>query len=178
MAQLKRQTQKALSTELQERRLQLREAFDRATAKPIEPDKGARINYLVFILGSEFFAWPAAGLTRILLNRKIVLLPGRQDSHYGVINYKNQVLSVTNLHHRFGLDSVQPDDQNIVLISKGLRIDTALLVDDLTTIVSVAEGAIRPKPISLDPKTAQMIVGEFFHQGQMVTVLNSDAFSG
>lgn len=163
--------------ETSNRLLRLREDFDRATAKPIAPRSDDRVNYLVFKLERESLAWPTASLTEILANRRIVLIPGRQDSLYGVINFKNRVLTVSNLHHRFNLAAVRPDENNIILVSRGLAVDTALLVDDLVAILSVAAGEIKPKPMSLDPETAQMIVGEFHHRGQMVTVLNPDAFS-
>lgn len=155
----------------------LQEEFDRATAKPIETRQADKRSYVVFKLGRELFAWPVANLTQIVVNRRIVTLPGRQKSFYGVMNYKNKTLSVTNLHHLLNLGSMKTDQITTLLISKGLMVDTAFAVNRLVTIVSVAVNAIAPKPISMTD-AASMIAGEFFHREQMVTVLNPDAFSG
>jgi chemotaxis signal transduction protein len=164
--------------DLYDRLRELKEAFDQATAKPVETRPTDRVNYLVFELGREWFAWPVANLTRIVVNRRIVPLPGRQEDLYGVMNYKNKVLAVANLHHRLNLNSIKPDEINIVLISKGLAMETAIAVDRLVAIAPVPAGAIAPKPISLESETGQMIVGEFHHGGQMVTVLNPAGFGG
>jgi chemotaxis signal transduction protein len=164
----------ALSNRLRE----LKEAFDRATAKPVETRPTDRVNYLVFELGREWFAWPVANLTRIVADRRIVALPGRQQDLYGVTNYKNEVLAVANLHHRLNLNSIKPDEINILLISKGLAVESAIAVDRLVAMAPVSAGAIAPKPISLESETAQMIAGEFHHRGRMVTVLNPAGFGG
>jgi chemotaxis signal transduction protein len=157
---------------------ELKAAFDRATAKPVETRPTDRVNHLVFELGREWFAWPVANLSRIVVNRRIVALPGRQKDLYGVMNYKNKVLAVANLHHRLNLNAIDPDEINILLISKGLAVETAIAVDRLVSIAPVANSAIAPKPISLESEAAQMIAGEFRHRGQMVTMLNPAGFSG
>lgn len=175
---LKTKSGDTLFTDLYDRLRELKEGFDRAIAKPIETRPTDRVNYLVFELGREWFAWPVANLTEIVLNRRIVASPGRQEDLYGIMNYKNKVLAVANLHHHLNLNSKNPDEINILLISKGLAMESAIAVDQLVAIVPVPAGAIAPKPISLESETAQMIAGEFHHRGQMVTVLNPAGFSG
>jgi chemotaxis signal transduction protein len=175
---LKSKSGDTLFADLYDRLREIKEAFDRATAKPVETRPTDRINYLVFELGREWFAWPVANLTQIVLDHRIVALPGRQEDLYGVMNYKNEVLAVTNLHHRLNLNSIDPDEINILLISKGLAVETAIAVEQLVSMAPVSTGAIAPKPISLESETAQMIAGEFHHRGQMVTVLNPAGFSG
>jgi chemotaxis signal transduction protein len=175
---LKTKSGDTLFADLCDRLRELKEAFDQATAKPVETRPTDRVNYLVFELGREWFAWPVANLTQIVLDRRIVALPGRQKDLYGVMNYKNKVLAVANLHHRLNLNSIDPDKINILLISKGLAVETAIAVDRLVSMAPVPTGAIAPKPISLESETAQIIAGEFHHRGQMVTVLNPGGFSG
>jgi chemotaxis signal transduction protein len=157
---------------------EVKAAFDRATAKPAETRPTDGVNYLVFELGREWFAWPAANLTQIVVNRPIVALPGRQADLYGAMNYKNKVLAVANLHHHLNLSSMKPDEIKILLISKGLAVDAAIAVDRLVAMATVATGAITPKPISLESETAQMIIGGFKHRGRMVSVLDPAGFSG
>ncbi|MGD8845845.1 MAG: chemotaxis protein CheW [Desulfobacteraceae bacterium] len=175
---LKTKSGDTLSADLYDRLRELKEAFDRATAKPIETRPADRVNYLVFELGREWFAWPVANLAQIEIDRRIVALPGRQADLYGVMNYKNKVLAVANLHHRLNLNSIDPDEIKIVLISKGLGVEAAIAVDRLVAIAPLSTSAMAPRPISLESETAQLIAGEFHHRGQMVTVLNPAGFSG
>jgi chemotaxis signal transduction protein len=167
-----------LFADLSNRLRELKEVFDRSTAKPVETRPTDRVDYLVFALGGEWLAWPVANLARIVVNGRIVALPGRQEDLYGVMNYKNKVLAVANLHHRLNLNSINPDEINILLISKGLAVETAIAVDRLVAMAPVSTGAVAPKPISLESETAQMIAGEFPHRGRMVTVLNPAGFGG
>jgi chemotaxis signal transduction protein len=166
-----------LSSDIQNRLLRLKETFDRAIAKPIASKPGNRTQYLVFKLEQEYFAWPAADLEEIILNRRIVALPCRQERSYGIVNYKNDVLPVINLHSHLNFASEKPQKGRILLITRGLATDTAVLVNDLVTLVPVANNRIRPKPISIKPEITHKISGEFYHEGQMVTLLNPAAFS-
>jgi chemotaxis signal transduction protein len=175
---LKTKSDDTFFADLHDRLRELKEAFDQATAKPVETRPADRVNYLVFELGREWFAWPVANLARIVLDRRIVALPGRQEALYGAMNYKNKILAVANLHHHLNLNAIDPDEINILLISKGLAVETAIAVDRLVSIAPVPAGAIASKPISLESETAQMIAGEFHHRGRMVTVLNPAGFSG
>jgi chemotaxis signal transduction protein len=157
---------------------ELKEGFDRAVAEPAPTRQPHRADYLVFELGREWFAWPVVNLARIVVNRRIVTLPGRQDDLYGVMTYQNRVLAVANLHHRLNLGSMKPERIHTLLISKGLPEDTAIAVERLVAIAPVATSEMAPRPISLASDTAQMIDGEFYHQGRMVTLLNPAGFSG
>jgi chemotaxis signal transduction protein len=161
-----------LSADLQARLGEIKAAFDRAIAKPVETRSTDGVNYLVFELGRELFAWPVAHLTQIVVNRPVVALPGRRADLYGAMNYKNKVLAVANLHHHLNLSPMKPHEIKILLISKGLAVDAAFAVDRLVAMTPVEMGAIAPKPISLESETAQMIVGEFYHRGRMVSLLD------
>jgi chemotaxis signal transduction protein len=175
---LKTKSSDTLFTDLYDRLREIKAAFDRATAKSAEIRPADRVTYLVFELEREWFAWPVANLTQIVRDRRIVALPGRQEDLYGVVNYKNKVLAVANLHHRLHLNAIDLDKIDILLIAKGLSEETAIAVDRLVAMAPVPTGAIAPKPISLESKTAQIIIGEFHYQGHLVTVLNPAGFSG
>jgi chemotaxis signal transduction protein len=167
-----------ISNDIHGRLLRLKENFDRTIAQPIEVKPRDRTKYLVFRLKEEFFAWPAANLKEIVFDLPIVALPGRLDRFYGIVNYKNNVLPVVNLHHHLNLASEKSEKSHILLITKALAADSALLVDGLILVAPVANDRIRPKPISIEAETAHMICGEFYHKEQMVTILNPEAFCG
>ncbi len=107
-----------LSSDIQNRLLRLKETFDRAIAKPIASKPGNRTQYLVFKLEQEYFAWPAANLEEIILNRRIVALPCRQERFYGIVNYKNDVLPVISLHSHLNFASEKPQKGRILLIKE------------------------------------------------------------
>ncbi len=166
------------SSGFEERLRTLRESFDLAATRPVEYGRRDLTVYLLFRVGRETFAWPTASLREIVINRKIVPAPGGLKGVHGVINYRNEVLAVINLHFRLKQPPFQPGTENILLITKGLRTDAALLVDRLIDARKLADREIKAKPLSLDSETARMIAGEFLHEGEMATLLQPESISG
>ncbi len=82
------------SNNLQQRFDELRESFDLSVARPIETEVKIFTEYIAFKLGHETFAWPTSYIKEMLLNQRIIPIPGRMENLYGVVNYKNQVLPV------------------------------------------------------------------------------------
>ncbi len=157
---------------LRQRLQQLRESFDASVSEPISEDAGVYKKYVAFKLGRELFAWPASQISEIGVDKKIIPIPGNMVELYGVLNHKNRVLSVLNLHRMLGLESVKAAKRGTILVSRGLAVDLAVLVDGLKAVLTRADGDIAPKPFSIDQGTAGLIVGEFYYRGEMITILN------
>lgn len=162
----------AIHDTLGQRLQQLRDSFDASVSEPIDEDAKAYKKYVTFMLGRELFAWPASHISEIGVDRKIIPIPGKMAEFHGVLNHKNRVMSVINLHNMLGLDSVNKGKRGTVLVSKGLAVDLAVLVDGLKTVLTRADGDMEPKPFSIDNGTEGLIVGEFYHKGEMITILN------
>jgi chemotaxis signal transduction protein len=164
--------------EMQAKLHQLQESFEQAVSAPQKTVETGKLGFVLFRLGREIYAWPTDNLLEIVSNHRIYPLPGRRSELYGAINYRNAVMSVTNLHHLLNQPSIEVEAGNLLLVTKGLSVNTALLVDELEGVLSVAEKAISPKPISLDSATSKLIAGEFFRDKQMVTSLVPEAIRG
>lgn len=168
-----------ITSEILKKRLdQLKESFDRSVVESIETKAGVYSKYISFNLNNEFFAWPVSNLKEILVNQKILPIPGKLETLYGMLNYKNMVLSVTNLHHLLELTSVEVGEENTLLVSRGLPVETALWVDGLGPVLSIAKGDIKHKPLRLEHVVAEMITGEYYHRGQLIAILNPVSIPG
>lgn len=164
--------------DIKERLKQLRDTFDLAITLPVVKETRAFVPYLVFKLGQEWFGMPSIHIREIIVDHQIVRLPGNNVYLGGVINYRNAVLSVLNLHQMLKISSRDETPGSILIISKGLGVDTSFLVNKLAGFLSVDENRIKPKPFSLEPSIGQLLKGEYFHQDQMVTLLNPDCLAG
>ncbi len=161
------------TTELLEKELrELKESFDLALIKPFDTEAKTYLKYIAFALDDELFAWPVANLKEIVMNRKIVPIPGTGDNLHGAVNYKNQVLPITNLRYYLGLRLDEPGRANTLMVVKDLAFETAFPVDRLEGILVVDEQCVKPKPVSLDQDIAAMITGEIVHDGRMIALLN------
>ena len=164
----KETTTERLRKELRE----LKESFDLAILKPFDEHGRKYEKYIAFVLGDEIFAWPVSNLKEVVVNRRIISVPGGVDPLRGVINYKNQVLPVTSLHHMLGLPSHETGRENIMMVAGGLSFETAFPVDRLTAVLSIAKEDIKPKPLSLDHDTAAIITGELIQNDRIITILD------
>ncbi len=130
----------------------LKNSFDLSISEPIETSVKEYNTYLSFQLDNECFAWPVIHLTEVLINQRIILIPASVKTIYGVINYKNQVIPVMNLHQALGIKHKKPGEQNIILVTKGVSFQFAFSVDALKNILSLEIDDIKSKPLSLNPE--------------------------
>jgi len=157
---------------------QLRESFDATVAEPIETDDRVYRQYIDIGLGGEIYAWPANYIREILIHQKVIPIPGKVDALGGVVNYRNQVISIIDLHHLLGLGPAELSERNTLLVTRGLKTDFAVLVDGLEAVLSRTNDDIRPKPVSLDEGGKKIVEGEFYHQGTMTTIINPEMIIG
>ncbi len=165
-------------TALQRRLDALRASFEEALVRPFEDAPPATTPCLAFYLNQERFAWPVNRLAEVLRRQRILPAPGVIPGILGVINYRNQTLSVTSLHDLLGLPRPDPQEAHALLITRGLTTDTALPADRLIGVIAVADADVRPKPVTLDRAAAALIAGETFSAAGMISILNPDAVSG
>ena len=154
----------------------LKKSFDLDQTKPFEYESKNLFKYIVFHISQEQYAWPLSYLKEIVLKQFVVPIPGKCESLCGVFNYRNQVMPVINIYYLLGLGAVDLEKENILMVTKGLSIESAIPVDSLVSMISIAESDIKPRPISLNSETASLIKGEAIIDQQLISILYPDAF--
>jgi purine-binding chemotaxis protein CheW len=154
----------------------LKKNFDLDQTKPFTYESKNQFKYIVFYISEEQYAWPLSNLKEIVLKQVVVSIPGICESLCGVFNYRNQVMPVINIYHLLGLGSVDLDKVNILMVTKGLSIESAIPVDSLVSMISISESDIKPRPISLNSEVASLIKGEAIIDKQLISILHPDAF--
>jgi len=163
----------SLSKELES----LKQGFDFDQTKPFKYEVKNQFKYIVFYISQEQYAWPLSHLKEIVLKQEIVPIPGKCDSLCGVFNYRNQVMPVINSYYLLGLSTVNDmEKKNILMVTKGLSIESAIPIDSLVSMISISESDIKPRPISLSSDIASFIKGEVIVDNQLITILYPDAF--
>jgi purine-binding chemotaxis protein CheW len=154
----------------------LKHNFDLDQTKPFEYESSNSFKYIVFHISQEQYAWPLINLKEIALNQNVVPIPGKCESLCGVFNYRNQVMPVINIYYLLGLGAVDMENDNIMMVTKGLPIAMAIPVDSLVSMISIAESDIKPRPISLSSEIASLIKGEVIVDNKFISILFPDAF--
>ncbi|MYM39200.1 chemotaxis protein CheW [Duganella qianjiadongensis] len=112
---------------------------------------------VVFRLGTEEFGVPIANVQEIVrVPATLTHVPQAPTAVEGVINLRGAVLTVVDLRRRLGLDSVERNDGQriIVLLIDGLR--TGFIVDAVAEVLKVPAAAIEPAP-RLSADQAQLL---------------------
>jgi len=154
----------------------LRKSFDFDQTKPFEYELKNLLKYIIFYISQEQYAWPLSNLKEIVLKQIVVPIPGKCESLCGVFNYRNQVMPVIDTYYLLGLGTVDMEKENILMVTKGLPIESAIPVDRLVSMISIPESDIKPRPISLSSEIASLIKGEVIVDNQLISILYPDAF--
>jgi chemotaxis signal transduction protein len=85
-------------------------------------------------------------------------------------------MPVINIYYLLGLGAIDMENENILMVTKGLPIAMAIPVDSLVSMISIAESDIKPRPISLSSEIALLIKGEVIVNNQFISILYPDAF--
>lgn len=150
---------------------ELRNNFEQSVSEETANGNGISERYLIFRLGNESFAVPIIQLREILLAGKIVPVPGAPLFVHGVINFRNNILLVSNIHHMLQLP-FKKADKNYLLVTRNIALQAALLVDGIVNLVAVDQKDIKPKISRPMENNDPLIAGEIYYQKKLVTLLD------
>jgi purine-binding chemotaxis protein CheW len=101
-----------------------------------------------FILADEFFCVDILMVQEILKNASITTIPDSPNFIVGVINLRGNIIPVIDLCKRLNLTRVNQsgsDAEWIIILKINERV-TGFVVDRVTSVLKVPEGAIQPPP--------------------------------
>jgi purine-binding chemotaxis protein CheW len=107
-----------------------------------QEDLSEQNDYIVVLYGDQRFGLPAAACREVLRLPRIVRVP-RLPAHLpGIINLRGEIVAVTDLRPLLQLPCKEPTTSfRIVVVADGI-IRTALLVEQVEGLHSVAESAV------------------------------------
>jgi len=138
-------------------------------------DAVTHIQLACFNLGDKLFAVDIMRIREILVPQKLSPLPSRSGLLEGVINLRGTVIPVMNLRKRFGAVISDDDPGGKLLIVSLVSQQLALVVDDVTEVITLPVGDIRPPVQSASGSGMEYVLGVCLSQGQVVMILNIDA---
>jgi len=127
---------------------------NREIANVDEPQR----SLVLFKLAEKKFAFYGSQIKEILAERPISWVPGCPASLEGVINYRGRVESVININHLLDTPS-QETGKRTILIGRGKKMQSGILVDKLVDVLDVAESQIHPAADNLSASMQKVVVG-------------------
>lgn len=102
-----------------------------------------------FKIGNEEYGVDIMRVQEIILMGAITKMPEAPAFIKGLINLRGNVISVTDLRTRFGLESKQADDRTrIIVMNLGER-TVGVVVDEVNEVLRISKSQIEPAPSSI-----------------------------
>jgi purine-binding chemotaxis protein CheW len=114
---------------------------------------------VLFKQAGNNFAFYGAQIKEIMAERAISWVPGCPPSLEGVINHRGRVESVINLNRLIDTPSHDAPGKRTILIGRGTKMQSGMLVDKLIDVLDVAESQIHPAVDNLSAAMQKIVVG-------------------
>ena len=133
---------------------------------------------------SEFVSFTVAGqafclkITQIREIRRwspVTILPHAPSDVLGVMNLRGAVIPIYDLSARFGLETTEASERNVVIVVSSDGKPVGLLAESVSEIISIAPEEIQETPPVDSRNTMEYIQGIISHDETMVRIINLDA---
>ncbi|PWR72503.1 chemotaxis protein CheW [Methanospirillum stamsii] len=118
------------------------------------------IQVVEFILGDDIFAINLFDVKEIVEYTRITPLPGREQFIKGIIDLRGEITTIIDLKEKMGITAnkeINEQARIIVIDNSVTKSKTGILVDDVTTVMSVHSSQIDQK--TCDTDTSSYILG-------------------
>lgn len=126
------------------RALWRRRAIELAAAPDRDREAGEAHTLVVLRLGGDRYAVPIAAVREIQRVGAVTLVCGAPAFVRGVINLRGSILALLDLRALFGLEPTPLGPGARILIAEGAGMVLGILVEEVTEIVDVPAGEIKP----------------------------------
>ncbi|EAQ45408.1 hypothetical protein MED193_01600 [Roseobacter sp. MED193] len=133
---------------------------------------------------SEFVSFTVAGqafclkITQIREIRRwspVTILPHAPSDVLGVMNLRGAVIPIYDLSARFGLETTEASERNVVIVVSSAGKPVGLLAESVSEIISINPEEIQETPPVDSRNTKEYIQGIISHDETMVRIINLDA---
>ena len=133
---------------------------------------------------SEFVSFTVAGqafclkITQIREIRRwspVTILPHAPSDVLGVMNLRGAVIPIYDLSARFGLETTEASERNVVIVVSSAGKPVGLLAESVSEIISLNPEEIQETPPVDSRNTMEYIQGIISHDETMVRIINLDA---
>ena len=132
------------------------------------------IELMAFRIGAQEFCIDIVSVREIRGWTPATPLPHSPQFVRGVINLRGAVLPIVDLAARLGLGSVDPSSRHVIIVAQVGRQIVGLLVDAVSEILTVPDGAIQPTPNVASELAKTFVRGVLALDGRMISFVALD----
>ncbi len=137
---------------------------------------GITNQYIVVLLGSEFYGIDISNVDNIVRMQNITRVPKSQDYFNGVINLRGEIVSVMSLRKKFKLEDDEfTDKTRIIILKPDHQEPIGVIVDVVEEVVTLEEDLIEKMSSDNRNDKAKYLLGVGKDGERLISLLNIPA---
>jgi len=132
------------------------------------------IKVVCFRIGEDVYALDIMRVREIIKPQRLFGLPEAPSCVEGAINLRGSIIPVADLRKRFGLPQSAENGKSRLLVTVVSRQSLALIVDEVTEVVSIPARDIRPPPRAVRVAGYRYLIGVCLVKDTMILLINLD----
>jgi purine-binding chemotaxis protein CheW len=125
-----------------------------------------------FQVGRETYGIPIAALHEIVRVPEITAVPDAPAYMEGVINLRGKIVSVLDLHKRFGRSATPLQRRSRILVVEHKGRLAGMIVDEASEVLKIPESDIEPAPGMMQEGGLDCVTGLGKYQGRLIILLD------
>ena len=125
-----------------------------------------------FQVGRETYGIPIALLHEIVRVPEITAVPDAPAYMEGVINLRGKIVSVLDLHKRFGKTASPLHRRSRILVVENLGRLAGMIVDEASEVLKIPESDIEPAPGMMMEGGLDCVTGLGKYKGRLIILLD------
>jgi purine-binding chemotaxis protein CheW len=125
-----------------------------------------------FQVGRETYGIPIASLHEIVRVPEITAVPDAPSYMEGVINLRGKIVSVLDLHKRFGRSATPLQRRSRILVVEHKGRLAGMIVDEASEVLKIPESDIEPAPGMMQEGGLDCVTGLGKYKGRLIILLD------
>ncbi|MBI3475306.1 MAG: chemotaxis protein CheW [Acidobacteria bacterium] len=125
-----------------------------------------------FRVGRETYGIPIASLHEIVRVPEITAVPDAPAYMEGVINLRGKIVSVLDLHKRFGKSATPLHRRSRILVVEHKGRLAGMIVDEASEVIKIPESEIEPAPGMMQEGGLDCVTGLGKYLGRLIILLD------
>ena len=125
-----------------------------------------------FRIGNETYGVRIGSVREIVRVPEITSVPNAPDAIEGVINLRGKIIPVMDLRKRFGIEAVQPDKKNRILVVELENKLLGLIVSSASEVLKIPTGDVEASPKVLHESELNCVTGLGKYKGRLIVLLD------
>jgi purine-binding chemotaxis protein CheW len=125
-----------------------------------------------FQVGREIYGVPITSLHEIVRVPEITAVPDAPAYMEGVINLRGKIVSVLDLHKRFGRSATPLQRRSRILVVEHKGRLAGMIVDEASEVLKIPESDIEPAPGMMQDGGLDCVTGLGKYKGRLIILLD------